>query len=151
MKNNCRVIYVHANLGNGKTIFAECLKHLFEDEGYQIFTLKTVYMKSLPTDVQHIVESPGKKLVIIENYYNYINVLEKFAFYSLEDVQFILTARTVLYDTRIREANEILKVGEGESKVIDLNKLNEKELNVMSNILRNNGSVSYTHLTLPTT
>ena len=46
-------------------------------------------MKSLPTDVQHIVESPGKKLVIIENYYNYINVLEKFAFYSLEDVQFI--------------------------------------------------------------
>ena len=60
-------------------------------------------------------------------------------FYSLEDVQFILTARTVLYDTRIREANEILKVGEGESKVIDLNKLNEKELNVMSNILRNNG------------
>lgn len=83
-------------------------------------------MKSLPTDVQHIVESPGKKLVIIENYYNYINVLEKFAFYSLEDVQFILTARTVLYDTRIREANEILKVGEGESKVIDLNKLNEK-------------------------
>ncbi len=112
---------------------------MFEDEGYQIFTLKTVYMKSLPTDVQHIVESPGKKLVIIENYYNYINVLEKFAFYSLEDVQFILTARTVLYDTRIREANEILKVGEGESKVIDLNKLNEKELNVMSNILRNNG------------
>ena len=78
-------------------------------------------------------------MVIIENYYNYINVLEKFAFYSLEDVQFILTARTVLYDTRIREANEILKVGEGESKVIDLNKLNEKELNVMSNILRNNG------------
>lgn len=68
-----------------------------------------------------------------------LNVLEKFAFYSLEDVQFILTARTVLYDTRIREANEILKVGEGESKVIDLNKLNEKELNVMSNILRNNG------------
>lgn len=54
-------------------------------------------------------------------------------------IQFILTARTVLYDTRIREANEILKVGEGESKVIDLNKLNEKELNVMSNILRNNG------------
>ncbi|MFQ9889894.1 MAG: hypothetical protein ACLRWM_05715 [Streptococcus sp.] len=36
LKNNCRVIYVHANLGNGKTIFAECLKHLFEDEGYQI-------------------------------------------------------------------------------------------------------------------
>ena len=67
LKNNCRVIYVHANLGNGKTIFAECLKHLFEDEGYQIFTLKTVYMKSLPTDVQHIVESPGKKLVIIED------------------------------------------------------------------------------------
>lgn len=139
LKNNCRVIYVHANLGNGKTIFAECLKHLFKKEGYQIFTLNIVYMKKLPTDIQHIIETPGKKLVIIENYYNYINVLEKFAFYSLKDVQFILTARTVLYDTRIREANEILKVGEGESKVIDLNRLNETELRVMNNILRNNG------------
>lgn len=93
-----------------------------------------LYAVTLSDDVK--LEKSKKKQCV---YYNYINVLEKFAFYSLEDVQFILTARTVLYDTRIREANEILKVGEGESKVIDLNKLNEKELNVMSNILRNNG------------
>lgn len=93
-----------------------------------------LYAVTLSDDVK--LEKSKKKQCVFDNY---INVLEKFAFYSLEDVQFILTARTVLYDTRIREANEILKVGEGESKVIDLNKLNEKELNVMSNILRNNG------------
>ena len=139
LKNGCRVIYLHANLGNGKTIFTECLKHLLGKERYEIFTLKTVYLKLLPADIQYIIDTPGKKLVIIENYYNYINVLEKFSYYSLKDVQFILTARTVLYDTRIREANEILKIREGESKVVDLNKLSENELLVMSNILRNNG------------
>ena len=139
LRNNCRVVYLHANLGNGKTIFTECLKHLLEKEEYQIYTLKTVYPKLLPADIQHIVETPGKKLVIIENYYNYINVLEKFSLYSLKDVQFILTARTVLYDTRIREANELLKVSEGQSKIVDLNRLSENELTVMSNILSNNG------------
>lgn len=139
LKKSYKVIFLHANLGNGKSVFVECLKHILRRRDYHVFTLKTVHFKLLPSDVKNIVEMSGKKLIIIENYYNYIDVLEKFSMYSLEDVQFILTARTVLYDTRIREASEILKVEEGQSKIVDLNQLTPNEIYMMSNILRNNG------------
>lgn len=77
-----------------------------------------------------------KKVVIIENYYNYIEVLEKFSRYELKEIQFILTARTVLYDTRILEANTALRIGEGESRVINLNKLSDSELSFLSVYLK---------------
>ncbi len=130
---------MHANLGNGKTVFIECLKHQLERSSYQIYLLKEYYEGITAKEIKQIASLPGKKIVIIENYYNYINVLEKFALYPLENFQFILTARTVLYDTRISEANDCLKVGGNQSVVIDLNKLTGIEIQAMSDILSING------------
>lgn len=139
LNSGCRVIYVHANLGNGKTIFIESLKHQIQKRGYQIFTLKEFYQSITAKEIKYIVELPGKKIIIVENYYNYLNVLEKFSRYPLDDIQFILSARTVLYDTRIMEANEYLRVKEGQSTFIDLNKLVGAEIEGISKILSLNG------------
>lgn len=139
LNRSCRVIYLHANLGNGKTFFIECLKHQLEKSDYQIYLLKEYYEGITAKEVKQIANHSGKKLIIIENYYNYINVLEKFALYPLDKVQFVLTARTVLYDTRITEANECLKVAENQSVVVDLNKLTGLEIQSMSNVLSKNG------------
>lgn len=139
LKNGCKVIYLHANLGNGKTIFVKSIKNLLLKEKYHIYTLKNVYPKLLSEDIRNIVETAGKKLIIIENYYNYIDVLEKFSIYDLKDIQFVLTARTVLYDTRILEANTALRIGESESRVVNLNKLCDSELSALINILNRNG------------
>ena len=38
-----KVIYLHANLGNGKTIFIESLKHQLQNKGIKFFTLKEDY------------------------------------------------------------------------------------------------------------
>ena len=62
LKNNCRVIYVHANLGNGKTIFAECLKHLFEDEGYLNFYFKNSLYEKLTNGRSAYCRKPRKKV-----------------------------------------------------------------------------------------
>lgn len=139
LRDGCRVIYLHANLGNGKTVFTECLKHQLQKSEYQIFTLKEYYQSSTAKEVQYIANLPGKKIIIIENYYNFMMVLEKFALYPLEQTQFILTARTVLYDTRILEANDYLKVNEGQSLVVDLNKLKDIEIQDMNRLLQKNG------------
>lgn len=139
LQRGCRVIYVHANLGNGKTIFIESLKHQIQKCDYQIFTLKEFYQDITAKEIKYIVELPGKKIIIIENYYNYLNVLKKFSLYSLDNIQFILSARSVLYDTRIVEANEYLQVKEGQSKIIDLNKLVGTEIEGMRKILSKNG------------
>lgn len=137
--SGCRVIYIHANLGNGKTIFIESLKYQIQKRDYQIFTLKEFYQNITAKEIKYIAELPGKKIIIVENYYNYLNVLEKFSLYSLENIQFVLSARTVLYDTRIMEANEHLRVEEGQSTIIDLNKLVGAEIAGISSILSANG------------
>ena len=98
LKKGCRVVYLHANLGNGKTVFVESIKNILLKENYHIYTLNNVYPKLISSDIKNIVETAGKKVIIIENYYNYIEVLEKFSIYDLKEIQFILTARTVLYD-----------------------------------------------------
>lgn len=139
LNNGCRVIYIHANLGNGKTIFIESLKHQIQKSNYQIFTLKEFYQSITAKEIRYITELPGKKMIIVENYYNYLNVLEKFSLYSLDNIQFVLSARTVLYDTRIMEANEYLRVKEGQSVTIDLNKLGNTEIDGISKILSKNG------------
>lgn len=71
------MIYLHANLGNGKTVFIECLKHQLERSNYQIYLLKEYYEGITAKEIRQIASIPGKKIVIIENYYNYINVLKK--------------------------------------------------------------------------
>lgn len=139
LKNNCKILYLHANLGNGKTIFIESLKQMLFKDGYHIFELKTEYQNALAADVRSIVQMPGKKIVIIENYFNWINVLKKFSIYMENDIQFILTARTVVFDARIKEANDVLDVKEGESRIIGLNKLSKKEIREFSAILSKNG------------
>lgn len=139
LQKDCRVLYIHANLGNGKTIFIECLKQILLKKGYHVFGLKTEYPKEVAADVRNIAQIKGKKLVIIENYFNRIDVLKKFEIYAEKDVQFILTARTVVFDTRIKEANAILNIKEGESKIIELNKLSENEIKKFSYILSKNG------------
>ena len=57
----------------------------------------------------------------------------------MSGIQFILSARTVLYDTRICEVNDILKVGEGQSAIFDLNKLEKREVYQIQTIINNNG------------
>lgn len=139
LNGGCRVIFIHANLGNGKTIFIESLKHQLQRYNYQIFTLKEVYQGITAKDIKHIVELSGRKIIIVENYYNYLDVLEKFSLHSLDNIQFILSARSVLYDTRICEVNENLRVKKGQSAIIDLNKLVRAEIEGMCKILSTNG------------
>lgn len=139
IKKGCRVIYLHANLGNGKTLFVELLKNKLQDTSYKIFTLQENIESLISREVKNIVNEEGKKLVIIENYYNFISVIQLFSLYDLSDVQFVFTARSVLYDTRILEVNEYLDIKEGESGEIDLNKLGNWEIDQLHRILSDNG------------
>ena len=139
INDGIKVIYLHANLGNGKTIFIESLKHQLQNKGIKFFTLKEDYEGVKGKDLKNIIKENGRKIVIIENYYNFLSVLGQFALYSLSDVQFVLSARTVLYDTRILEVNDILKIGEGESAIFDLNKLDRGEIAQIQTIINDNG------------
>ena len=85
------------------------------------------------------MNEPGSKIVIIENYYNFLSVIKQFGLYNMSGIQFVLSARTVLYDTRLCEVNDILKIGEGQSAIFNLNKLENREVYQIQTIINNNG------------
>lgn len=134
-----KVIYLHANLGNGKTMFIESLKHQFQNKGIKFFTIKEEYQGITAREIKNIIKESGRKIVIIENYYNYLSAIRQFAIHNLTDIQFILSARTVLYDTRILEVSDILRLKEGQSAIFDLNKLDKGEIREIQTIINKNG------------
>ncbi|MCM1173842.1 MAG: hypothetical protein NC341_02195 [Blautia sp.] len=139
LNNGCKVLYIHANLGNGKTLFVESLKHQLQKYNYKVFTLKDYYQNITSKEIKNIIEETGKKLVVIENYFNYLSVIKNFALHDLNSIQFVFTARTVLYDIRLGEVDEAFGLNPGQSPVLDLNKLTLPEINDMNRILENNG------------
>lgn len=139
IESGCRVIYLHANLGNGKTMFIEELKHQLKNKEISVYTFLEYYQGITAKEIKQIVEESGRKLIIIENYYNYLSVIKHFSMYSLKNVQFLLSARTVLYDTRITEVADYLNIGAGDSIAIDINKLERGELNELEKIFTTNG------------
>lgn len=139
IKSGIRLLYIHANLGNGKTFFVEMLKAQMHADGFKIFTLTEGYESIIATEVKKIVEESGKKAVVIENYYNYTSVIKEFSLYDVHDIIFILTSRTVLYNTRVVEVNDMLGVLIGESYEINLNHLSKREIKKLVDILDNNG------------
>lgn len=56
-----KVIYIHANLGNGKTFFIEALKNQLKNEKYSIFTLRELHFSRISTDIDRIMSQKGKK------------------------------------------------------------------------------------------
>ena len=134
-----KVIYIHANLGNGKTIFIESLKNQLQSQNYRIFTLKNNNSSNVSSEIEKIISQKGKKIIIIENYYNYIHIIKKFGLYDLSDVQFIFSARSVLVDIRIAEVKEVLRLKDGDSVMIDINKLDKEESDSLMWLFNKNG------------
>lgn len=139
INKGCKVLYIHANLGNGKTIFVEMLKDALRKEHYNVFTLVDSISSITGKEVKQITEEDGKTVVIIENYFNYMSIIEEFSLYDWSNIQFVFTARTVLFDTWVLDVGKLLGLSAGESCVIDLNKLRKSELSQLSAIFNNNG------------
>ena len=137
--NGKKVLYIHANLGNGKTIFIEELKQRLHGLGYEIFTLATEYPNFIHEEIRQITQIKGKRIVIIENYFNFTKVIEEFGRYELHDVHFIFSARSAMREIRIVDVTKFLKLNEGEAEFIDLNKLDTSEISNLRLIFEHNG------------
>lgn len=134
-----RTFFLHANLGNGKTAILFTLKFILINKGYHVFTLENDYVNYISKDISLIINAPGNKVVFIEDYFNYLHILEKFALYDIKNIIFILTARTMIYETKLQETRDILEIKENESVIIDANSLNYTELKQCSVLFTKNG------------
>ena len=139
LSGGVKVLYVHASLGNGKTIFIEELKQILQGLGYKIFTLQNELPNCIHEEIRQIAKENGKRLVVIENYFNFTKVIEEFGHYDISDIQFVFSARSALRNIRIIDVSNFLRLKDGEAQFINLNKLDGSEIASLRMIFERNG------------
>lgn len=147
INNKVRLIFLHANLENGKSILLEMLKQQLYKRDICTYTFLEGNNRREFKDIKNIMMSEEPKVIIIENYFNHLDVLREFSLYKCENVSFVLTARTMVYETKISEVHTFFNITRGESVSLDINKLDKREIyNCYSILDRNEFWGSYAKL-----
>ena len=139
IKSNKSFVFLHAKLGNGKTIIIEQLEHALYREHIAVYRFKEYYPQAIHEDIQRICEHAGRKVVIIEDYYAYFQVISIFASQNISSITFVFTARTALYENKFLETCELFSASDADVLVINANKLEQAELNSLREMLSRNG------------
>ena len=125
-------IFIHSDIGNGKTEAIDQICHRLAGK-YSIFKLKS-NNERIAKEVEDICTSTHKKIVIIENFFNYYDVFELFKlFNSNKNITFIFTARTSIFKSRYEQ------FGFDKTSVHDFNKLDNDEIRRLIRIFEEYG------------
>lgn len=138
INNKVKLVFLHANLGNGKSVLLEMLKQQLYHRDIIAYTFLEGSNRREFEDIKKIMMIQGQKVIIIENYFNHLDILQEFSIYNCKNVTFVLTARTMVYETKIPDVCALFHVAIGESIAIDINKLDEKEIWNCYNIMEEN-------------
>lgn len=128
--NGKRFVFIHANMGNGKTACVTELRYSLSRENIHLFFLNNADSKKINEEIAAICQlsKTQKVLVIIEDYTNYMDIIYKFSLYAENNIQFVLTARTALNFNKMPDIFEEFVVKENESAVFDINLLENSDL-----------------------
>lgn len=131
IRNGDKAIFIHSDIGNGKTeVIDQLIRHLSHE--YKIFLLIDNNEK-ISQEIELICQSQERIIVIIENFYNFYEAFRTFKIFDRGNITYIFSARTSIYKSRY-EAFEI-----GRVKTYDLNKLNNNEINYLSDVFKRYG------------
>jgi hypothetical protein len=115
IESETRVIVLNSSLGNGKTVALEELKYLARAKGLRVYSLVN-RGESLAEELQNALVQPGKKVLFIDNYTEWFDVLPMLAAHRSEDFVLVTSARSasndVLVDRLAREleAHEVFEI-----------------------------------------
>lgn len=120
-----RILFIHSDMGNGKTACINELCHVLSKQEMHIFTLANAESTKLSEEISAIsnLSKTNKVLVIIDDYTNYIDILKKFTLFDNKQLQFVLTARTALNYNKMPSVLSDFAVEENDSAVFNLNRV----------------------------
>lgn len=128
IEENKRVVFLHANLGNGKTTILHMVVQELYRRSINSFWFQTDCNGRLSEEISNIASESGRKVIIIEDYFNHIDLIKKIYLSGAKNISFILTSRTVLYESALGDVTNILNTCPGESIIVDANLLDDKEI-----------------------
>lgn len=123
-----KYIFLHADMGNGKTASIQELRSWLSKKDFHVFTLIDVNITSLADEIQSICTIESPCIVIIENYTSYMDVLRTFSRRPHDNLQFIFTARSAVNFSRMPDVFDQFSIKENESAVININKLGTADI-----------------------
>ena len=128
--NGVKLIFVHSDMGNGKTACINELQHTLSGEDIHIFQLTNADSQKISEEISAIasLSETSSVLVIIDDYTNYMEVLHKFSQLGGKKAQFLLTARSAINYNKMPIILEEFFVEEGATAIFDINKLDEDDL-----------------------
>lgn len=123
-----KYIFLHADMGNGKTACVQELRFWLLKQDFHVFTLGDVNITNLSNEILSICELNDPCVVIIENYTSYMDVLRAFSVRPCENIQFVFTARTAVNYSKMSNVFDVFSIGENESSVISVNVLGNADI-----------------------
>lgn len=124
-KNSTQCIIIHSDLGNGKTCLIENLAKKLCNDG-EVFILDN-RRKDVLHEVDKINLMEGRKYLFIENYSNHYDIFNNVGYYLSEDYKLILTARTYIHESQVKQLIESLNLEIDNIEEISINQLRSRD------------------------
>ena len=131
-----RVAVIHSELGNGKTLVLEGIKCRALENGYQVFTV-SVRSGDVFRELDQILSSRDKTLLFVDDYPNWIDIIQHFSLNAKPNVSLVLSARSAVHDVMIDSICQI--VGKGEIREYTADLLTEDDLGWISDFFSQYG------------
>lgn len=123
-----KYIFIHADMGNGKTASIYELRAWLSKQDFHVFTLVDGNIANLADEIQSICTIDTSCIVIIENYTSYMDVLRTFSRRQHDNIQFVFTARTAVNFSKMPDVFDSFLIKENESAIININKLSTADI-----------------------
>ncbi len=102
------LVVVHSDLGNGKTLLIEGIKCRAVERGYDVYVV-TRRADELFGELDTVLRSRNKVLLIIDDYPAWLDVLEHVGVHGKPDTRLLLSARSSVHDVMIDRACTLLE------------------------------------------
>lgn len=122
-----KVFLITSRLGNGKTILCQMIKNELEDNKIDVFMLEEQQI-DIEREISAISSLGKRCVVIIDDYYKYLEVLQIFGKYNSSKVVFVLTSRWAMHLTHESKLLDALHIEKDNITLIQADKLKKEEL-----------------------
>lgn len=140
LDNDKKIIIIHSELGNGKSISLEILKvELYLEQKYFIYTINEMDDR-LYQDLCKIIEKSTdkkKSVIFIDNYNNYFRLLKHLNELCVDNIILVLSARSYIHEISYTELSSFDYFDINLVAEYSLNKLEDSEINSLLNYFGN--------------
>ena len=131
-----RVVVIHSELGNGKTLALEGIKCRAIENGYEVFTV-SVRSGDVFRELDQILSSRDKTLLFVDDYPDWTDIIEYYSLNAKPNVSMVLSARSAVHDVMIDSICRIVNKGDIREYSMDL--LTEDDLGWISDFFSQYG------------